>query len=88
MNTNEGQPFVINDLRFMHEYESLFSIPKIRKNDIVVIRIIRPCNLSNHCVEEPHISEREYMKIPYDVIITNDDTIENYINKFEKMIQL
>ena len=88
MNTNEGQRFVISDLRFMHEYEALFSIPKIRKHDIVVIRVIRPSNLSNHCAEEPHISEREYMKIPYDVIITNDDTIENYINKFEKIIHL
>jgi hypothetical protein len=26
------------------------------------------------------------MKIPYDVIITNDGTIESYINKFEKII--
>jgi hypothetical protein len=85
MNTNEGQKFVISDLRFMHEYEALFSIPKIRKEDIVVIRVIRPCNLS---VADPHISEIEYMKIPYDVLLMNDDTIENYINKFEKIIHL
>ena len=32
MNTNEGQKFVISDLRFMHEYEALFSIPKISRN--------------------------------------------------------
>jgi hypothetical protein len=85
MNTNEGQKFVISDLRFMHEYEALFSIPKIRKEDIVVIRVIRPSNLS---VADPHISEIEYMKIPYDVLLMNDDTIENYINKFEKIIHL
>ena len=85
MNTNEGQKFVISDLRFMHEYEALFSIPKIRKEDIVVIRVIRPSNLS---VADPHISEIEYMKIPYDVLLMNDDTIEKYINKFEKIIHL
>jgi len=89
MNTSEGQTFVISDLRFMHEYEMLFSIPKIRREDIVVIRVIRP-NPSNTTLnlEEPHIhiSEIEYMKIPYDVIITNDGTIEGYINKFEKII--
>jgi len=85
MNTNEEQSFVISDLRFMHEYEALFSIPKIRKEDIVVIRVIRPSNLS---VADPHISEIEYMKIPYDVLLMNDDTIEKYINKFEKIIHL
>jgi hypothetical protein len=85
MNTNEGQKFVISDLRFMHEYEALFSIPKIIKEDIVVIRVIRPSNLS---VADPHISEIEYMKIPCDVLLMNDDTIEKYINKFEKIIHL
>ena len=89
MNTSEGQTFVISDLRFMHEYVMLFSIPKIRREDIVIIRVIRP-NPSNTTLnlEEPkiHISEIEYMKIPYDVIITNDGTIESYINKFEKII--
>ena len=85
INTNEEQRFVISDLRFMHEYEALFSIPKIRKDDIVVIRVIRPSNI---CVADPHISEIEYMKIPYDVLLMNDDTIEKYINKFEKIIHL
>lgn len=83
MNTNNEQRFVISDLRFMHEYEMLFSISKMRKSDIVIIRIIRPSNIY---VEEPHISEIEYMKIPCDVVIINDDTIESYIDKFEKII--
>jgi len=47
--------------------------------------VIRPSNLS---VADPHISEIEYMKIPYDVLLMNDDTIEKYINKFEKIIHL
>lgn len=42
MDANEGQRFVISDLRFLHEYEVLFSIPKIRKDDIAIIRVIRP----------------------------------------------
>jgi len=88
MNTNEEQRFVISDLRFIHEYEALFSIPKIRKEDIVVIRVIRPSNISNNYIEESHISEIEYRHIPYDIVITNDDTIEKYINKFEKIISL
>lgn len=42
MDANEGQRFVISDLRFLHEYEVLFSIPNIRKDDIAIIRVIRP----------------------------------------------
>jgi hypothetical protein len=64
----------------------LFSIPKIRREDIVVIRVIRPNPTLELQETQIHISEIEYMKIPYDVIITNDGTIESYINKFEKII--
>ena len=42
MGANEEQRFVISDLRFLHEYDVLFSIPKIRKDDIAIIRVIRP----------------------------------------------
>jgi hypothetical protein len=37
---NEEQKFVISDLRFIHEFEMLYTISKIRTEDIVIIRVI------------------------------------------------
>lgn len=83
---NVEQKFVISDLRFLHEYEMLFNIPKIRKTNIIIIRVVRPSN--SDATTATHISEREYMKIPYDVVLVNDGTIENYIKKFDKIIAI
>jgi hypothetical protein len=102
MDANEGQRFVISDLRFIHEYEMLFSIPKIHKDDIAIIRVIRPdtsfLRISNPCdavaaaaasvASIAHKSEQEYINIPYDIILFNNDTIEAYIEKFDKIISV
>lgn len=93
-NIDMGQRFVISDLRFLHEYEMLFTISKIRKDDIAIIRVIRPSLSSNSPVDDPsnlpkaHISELEYMNIPYDIIIINNGSIESYIDKFDKIISI
>ena len=92
--------FVISDLRFLHEYDALFGIPRIRKSDIVVIRAVRPSNSiamsaepakATEAVEaveaaKAHISELEYIKIPYDIILINNSSIQNYIEKFDKIM--
>ena len=108
MDANEGQRFVISDLRFIHEYEMLFSIPKIRKDNIAIIRVIRPdtsfLRISNPCdavaaaaasstsvassTSIAHKSEQEYINIPYDIILFNNDTIDAYIEKFDKIISV
>ena len=102
MDANEGQRFVISDLRFLHEYEVLFSIPNIRKDDIAIIRVIRPdagfLGISNDAVAAArdavaaasisHKSEQEYINIPYDIILFNNGTIDAYIEKFDKIISL
>ena len=102
MGANEGQRFVISDLRFLHEYEVLFSIPNIRKDDIAIIRVIRPdagfIGISNARDANPcdavaaasvsHKSEQEYINIPYDIILFNNGTIDAYIEKFDKIISL
>lgn len=102
MGANEGQRFVISDLRFLHEYEVLFSIPNIRKDDIAIIRVIRPdagfLGISNDAVAAArdavaaasisHKSEQEYINIPYDIILFNNGTIDAYIEKFDKIISL
>ena len=102
MDANEGQRFVISDLRFLHEYEVLFSIPNIRKDDIAIIRVIRPdagfIGISNARDANPcdavaaasvsHKSEQEYINIPYDIILFNNGTIDAYIEKFDKIISL
>ena len=102
MSANEGQRFVISDLRFLHEYEVLFSIPNIRKDDIAIIRVIRPdagfLGISSDAVAAArdavaaasvsHKSEQEYINIPYDIILFNNGTIDAYIEKFDKIISL
>lgn len=92
LNDNEGQKFVISDLRFIHEFEMLYTISKIRKEDIVIIRIIRPYtsnpNADTKDNESSHISELEYASIPYDIILINNGSIDNYIEKFDKIISI
>ena len=98
---NKEQRFVISDLRFIHEFEMLYTISKIRKEDIVIIRVIRPysCNYraderdtesteSTESTEDTHVSELEYMTIPYDIILINNGSIDNYIEKFDKIISI
>lgn len=85
--------FVISDLRFLHEYEMLFHIPNIRKEDVVIIRVLRPCNhavavAATAAVADIHKSEVEYINIPYDVVLVNNDTIENYLVKFDKIMEI
>jgi dephospho-CoA kinase len=68
--------YVITDLRFLHEYE------KIKHLDILLIRIIRPSNIN----KDLHCSELEYMNLPCDFELINDGSIQDYINKFEEII--
>ena len=92
INENDEQRFVISDLRFIHEFDILYTISKIRKEDIVIIRVIRPYS-SNPSADtkdnqSSHISELEYMSIPYDIILINNGSINNYIEKFDKIISI
>jgi hypothetical protein len=86
--------FVISDMRFLHEYEMLFHIPNIHKEDIVVIRVLRPTTTgvaavaAVAAVADIHISELEYVNIPYDVVLVNNGTIENYLAKFDKIMKI
>jgi hypothetical protein len=65
----------------------LFSIPKIRKDDIAIIRVIRPDTRgAGSGSGASHKSEQEYINIPYDIILFNNGTIDAYIKKFEKIM--
>jgi hypothetical protein len=91
MAENEDQRFVISDLRFIHEFDILYTIPKIRKEDIAIIRVIRNTNTNintNTKNADTHISELEYINIPYDIVLMNNGTIESYIEKFDKIISI
>jgi len=71
----ENNTYVISDIRFLHEYE------KLKTLDLTIIRVIRP----NNCINiDNHVSEQEFKKIPYDIEIVNDTTIEKYIEKYEE----
>jgi hypothetical protein len=86
-NAEEDQKFVISDLRFIHEYEMLANIQNIQHKDKVIVRVIRPSN-NRIRDENPHISEIEYTNIPYDIIMINNGTIDEYISRFEKLIRI
>lgn len=86
-NAEEDQNFVISDLRFIHEYEMLVNISNIEHKDKMIVRVIRPSN-NRIRDENPHISEIEYTNIPYDIIMINNGTIDEYINRFEKLIRI
>ena len=84
-NSGNDKRYVISDLRFIHEHEMLLNMPNISINDIMIIRVIRPSE--NRAKEqEPHISELEYVNIPYDIIMINNGTIDDYIRRFEQII--
>ena len=84
-NSENDKRYVISDLRFIHEHEMLLNMPNISINDIMIIRVIRPSE--NRAKEqEPHISELEYVDIPYDIIMINNGTIDDYIRRFEQII--
>lgn len=86
-NAEEGKKFVISDLRFIHEYDMLANISNIGHKDKMIVRVIRP---SKHRAkdQEPHVSELEYTNIPYDIIMINNGSIDEYINRFEKLINI
>jgi hypothetical protein len=82
----EKTSFVISDMRFLHEYEMLYNIPNIRKEDVLIIRVIRPSGVAVGAAI--HKSELEYVNIPYDVVLVNNSTIDNYLAKFDKIMEI
>jgi hypothetical protein len=63
----------------------LYNIPNIRKEDVLIIRVIRPSGVA---VADIHKSELEYVNIPYDVVLVNNSTIENYLANFDKIMEI
>jgi hypothetical protein len=73
--------YVISDMRFLHEYNKLKSSAKVRS--LIVIKINRPSINIPDEKGETHISEKEYLDIPYDVEIVNDGTISDLTDLFD-----
>jgi hypothetical protein len=64
----------------------LYNIPNIRKEDVLIIRVIRPSGVAVGAAI--HKSELEYVNIPYDVVLVNNSTIENYLANFDKIMEI
>ena len=79
--------YVISDMRFLHEYNKLKSSAKIRS--LIIVKISRPSiNIVEGAggaggVRDTHISENEYIDIPYDVEIINDGAISDLTDLFD-----
>lgn len=86
-NSENDKRYVISDLRFIHEYEMLLNMPNINIKDITIVRVIRPSE-NRTKEQDPHVSELEYVDIPYDIIMINNGTIDDYIRRFEQIISI
>ena len=84
---NSCDSYVISDMRFLHEYNKLKSSAKARKvHSLIVVKISRPSiNIAEGAggSRDTHISENEYIDIPYDVEIINDGAISDLTNLFD-----
>jgi hypothetical protein len=76
-----GDAYVISDMRFLHEYNKLKNSAKVRS--LIVIKINRPSINIPDDKGETHVSEKEYLDIPYDVEIVNDGTISDLTDLFD-----
>jgi hypothetical protein len=88
--------YVISDLRFLHEYEEIkkrngiiICVDRILTRsshqgvDHLMNRVSEHGDVSlNEAIEDPHISEQEYKKFDYDLIIKND-TVESMITQIQ-----
>jgi hypothetical protein len=73
--------YVISDMRFLHEYNKLKNSAKVRY--LIVIKINRPSINIPDDKGDTHVSEKEYLDIPYDVEIVNDGTISDLTDLFD-----
>jgi hypothetical protein len=64
---DEGKRYVISDLRFLHEYEEL------KKKGAIIIKIYSEYDTNS----DIHLSEKEFLEIPYDFLIINNKKITN-----------
>lgn len=77
----EEKLVVLSDLRFVHEYEEL---KNTFLGDFMVIRIERERHDVNALLDE-HVSEKEYLNIPFDAMITNNGTKAELLTKVKNM---
>ena len=90
---NSCDSYVISDMRFLHEYNKLKSLTKARDAcSLIVVKISRPSiNIAEVAggaggaggTRDTHISENEYIDIPYDVEIINDGAISDLTDLFD-----
>jgi len=81
---NSCDSYVISDMRFLHEYNKLKSSAKVRKvRSLIVVKISRPSINLSEGIRDTHISENEYIDIPYDVEIVNDGAISDLTDLFD-----
>lgn len=84
---NSRDSYVISDMRFLHEYNKLKSLTKARDAcSLIVVKISRPSiNIAEGTggTRDTHISENEYIDIPYDVEIINDGAISDLTDLFD-----
>jgi hypothetical protein len=76
--------YVISDLRFLHEYNKLKSSVKVGKiRSLIIVKISRPAVNISEGTRDAHISENEFIDIPYDVEIINDGSISDLKDLFD-----
>ena len=73
---NYNSNIIIDDCRFIHEYEYF------KNKGFITIKILR-----NNCLLSSHSSEIEQEKLVPDYIINNNESINNLQKEFDKIIE-
>lgn len=84
--------FIITDVRFRNEYEKMIEFASFNNFDVISIRVERKESflekiLNIFKISTWHKSEREYKKIPYNIVIYNNSTISDYLEKCQFLIK-
>jgi len=76
-------PIVVSDMRFINEYNYIYNE---LTTDMKVIRVERNHSTMVDNRSDCHISEKQYMEIPYDFYLENTGTIEDLLHKVDEAV--
>ena len=81
-----AKDIVISDMRFLHEY--IYLKKHLPTYELIVIRIDNSTKINAYNIQDTHISETEYKRIPIDFQITNNMTrdIKHHLNTIINVI--
>lgn len=83
---DKSKNYIITDVRFKNEYNRMVEFASFNNYDLISVRVIRSKSIKEKFFNlfkksTWHKSEKEFKKIPYDIIIFNNSNINDYLLK-------